>query len=115
LASAHPQIAEMAYSFRPVIIAYLHLVLVGVISILLLAWYIDRAFVRYTASRVSVWVLLAGFVGSELCLVLLPWWSQILPQLHPGACIFIFSALMLGGIAMFLFSFRRATPQSGAG
>ena len=42
LVSAHQNVADLAYYMRPVVIAYLHLVLVGIITIFLLVWYVEK-------------------------------------------------------------------------
>lgn len=98
LSSAHPHIAQLAYELRPVVIAYLHLVLVGVISLSIIVWYLERNLLRPDVARSSLIILLAGFIGSEICLVLIPWWGR-LPGNGPSAStvIFAFSVLMFAG------------------
>lgn len=107
LASSHPAVAEFAYALRPVVIAYLHLALVGVISFFLLSWYLRRGFVSASAGHVAIGLFFLGYIGSEVCLVLIPWWSRVVgPGLSPVAWIFGFSVLMLAGALLFLLSFR---------
>ena len=102
LASAHPVIAEMAYTLRPLTIAYLHLVLVGIITFFLLGWYIETERVRETPRKWSVVILLAGFIGSEVCLVLVPWWSHTIGNgISSSVAIFAFSILMVAGSLLF--------------
>jgi hypothetical protein len=93
LASAHAYIAALAYSMRPVIIAYLHLVLVGVISLFILAWYVDRQFIKREWAYRGLALLLIGFVGSEVCLLLQP--SSTLLRWTFGFSILMFLATFM--------------------
>lgn len=71
LLSSFPSIALLAYEVRFIVIAYLHLVLVGFLSFLILAWYQEYFRVRiltvFTTSS-----LIVGFVFSELLMLLIP-------------------------------------------
>lgn len=68
--SALPAVAKMAYVFNYYVIAYLHLVLIGVITLSMFIWYIERRVV--SVNRVWIFVLLIGFIVSELIMVLIP-------------------------------------------
>jgi hypothetical protein len=41
-ASSFPAVVELANAFRPIVIAYLHLVLIGFVSIFLLGWLMEK-------------------------------------------------------------------------
>ncbi len=111
LLSAYPAIAEFAYSARPVVIAYLHLVLVGVITLFLLAWYYERNLVNKRGAMWAIGLLLAGFATSELCLVIMPWWSAVVGSgIESSVAIFAVSTLMLAGAVGFFLAFR-PTPR----
>ena len=103
LLSAHPDIAELAYAMRPAIIAYLHLVLLGVISFFLLAWYMEMNFVEQRLATASAVVLFAGFGGSEITLVLMPWWDKVAGDHFPDPALVIFYASVLLLASTFLF------------
>ena len=106
LFSAHPFIAQLAYELRPVVIAYLHLVIVGIITFFLLAWYMDRRLVSQPLSGWAFSLLIAGFSGSELCLVIMPWWSRIIGEgISSAPAIFAFSVLMFTGAFFFYLAF----------
>lgn len=117
LMSAHPDLAVFAYSVRPVVIAYLHLVLVGVITLFLLAWYCERNLVKRETAMISVSLLMTGFVTSETLLILVPWWNTVTGgAVDSSLAIFIVSILMLTGGLLFLAGFspskRAASPIS---
>jgi hypothetical protein len=114
LASAHQQVADLAYYMRPVVIAYLHLVLVGIITLFLLVWYVEKNLVSISIATPSVFLLLAGFIGSEVCLVLSPWWSVVAgDSVQPALPIFVFSALMVLAFALFYLSFLKSKIRPG--
>lgn len=94
--SAFPSIVQFAYALRPVIIAYLHLVLVGVISLSLLVWLRESRFpgIRFGDNVITLFVFF--FLGMELCLVVYPWWGQVFGPDFPSAATltFFFSAAL---------------------
>jgi hypothetical protein len=111
--SAHPDIARMAYDLRPVVIAYLHLILLGIITFFILAWYLERDFVDHAVARWSISLLFAGFVGSEICLVALPWWYAGTSNsfFTPAWWIFAFSIILLVGAFGFYQAFLLKMPD----
>jgi len=106
LASALPAVAELAFSMRPIVISYLHLVLVGIISLFLLAWYIQRDLMSKVPARMAIIALMIGFVGSETILVLLPWWDLTpFDEMTSVTLIFAFSVFMVIATLLFLIAF----------
>lgn len=77
LLSSHPDVAQLVYEWRPVVIAYLHLVLLGVISLFLFSWYLEMNFIGKFAGEKTLILFLISFTGMEMCLILTPWWSTI--------------------------------------
>lgn len=51
--STHPALSQLAFGFRPIIIGYLHLVLLGVISIFLLGYMLSTQLVTVTRARIN--------------------------------------------------------------
>jgi hypothetical protein len=106
LASAHPYVAELAYTLRPLIIAYLHLGVVGVITLFLMAWYYQMELVQKTVGNISLALFVSGFAGSEMALLIMPWWNMILSTtLSAATVIFTFSILMAAGGVLFFVGF----------
>jgi hypothetical protein len=106
--SALPDIAQMAYELRPVVIAYLHLVLIGVISLPLLVWFIEFRLMRDLSGPRVVWLFLFAFLGMELSLVLSPWWTSFFgPGFFSSAhVIFLFSLILSFSCLLLLVSTR---------
>jgi hypothetical protein len=111
-ASAHPAIAQLAYELRPLVIAYLHLVLVGIITFTLIAWYVEMRLLKGPITRISIALLVTGFIGSELCLVISPWWSRLAGTgLSAPMSIFAFSVLMIAGTTSLFIAYRGPQPD----
>jgi hypothetical protein len=92
LTSSHPTVARLALEVRAFTIAYLHLVLIGVVTFFLLAWYLEKRLLKTRAS-IGVGLLIIGFVGSELAMI-----SSGIPQLsfpNTPILLFIFSAVIV--------------------
>ncbi len=104
LASAHPHIAHLAFDIRSFIIAYLHLVLIGVVTFFLLAWYIEKQIIEFKSSF-AIYLIVIGFVGSEIIMIL-----SSSPRLlfftvqSLSVILFLFSITLTFGIGIFLFN-----------
>ncbi|MCF3108986.1 hypothetical protein LL912_09370 [Niabella sp. CC-SYL272] len=67
--SVIPSVSRLVFGFRPVVIAYLHLVLLGVYSIFLTGFYIVQRAISYTLpAKVAAFVFVSGVVLNELLL-----------------------------------------------
>lgn len=103
LISVHPTIAAWSNDFRSITIAYLHLMLVGVLTFFLIGWMIHKRVIL--PATWSTGLLLLGFVGSEITLIVLPWWHEIVvnvPIQVYNHLLFFFSACMVAGVALLL-------------
>ena len=69
--SAHPDIATLACGLRPVVIAYLHLVLLGIISLFLIGWFYNQQVltVRRTG-KTGLIAFVAGVICNEIFLMI---------------------------------------------
>ena len=105
LMSAHPSLALFANEFRSIVIAYLHLVLLGGITFFLFSW-LGRKRVIDLGSTWKIGFILAGFIASEIMLVIAPWNDTVfhIPVRVFGHLLFFFSVLLVFGIGSFALS-----------
>jgi hypothetical protein len=113
LVSAVPQVAQLAYSLRPVVISYLHLVVIGVITLSLFVWFLEMKMVSPRIAKFALGLFLSGFIGSELCLVMTPWWGRITGNVISSAtAVFCFSVFLVAGVFIFAWAFFTKTDKS---
>ncbi|MGB4974565.1 MAG: hypothetical protein WBO32_18000, partial [Cyclobacteriaceae bacterium] len=92
--SVYPSIALLAYEVRFYVIAYLHLVLIGMISLFLIAWYVEWNLVPI--NKLNVYLLLIGFISSELVMISVGRWPGLF---NTPKWMVITSAVMVIGVA----------------
>lgn len=69
--STHPALSQMAFGFRPIVIGYLHLVLLGVITIFILGFIISQGMLTVKKYFMpGIWVFVAGIFANEALLML---------------------------------------------
>jgi hypothetical protein len=105
LISTIPAAAVFADEYRSIVIAYLHLMLVGCISFFLIAWLIRRCVID-KGFFWAVALILTGFTFSEIMLVMLPWNSAKfrMPVDIFNSVLFLFSTFMVFGIGRILYA-----------
>ncbi len=102
LGSVIPQVSKLAFGFRPVVIAYLHLIFLATISTFLIAYaWLNQMFNINKTSVFGVWMLLVTVLANELVLgvqgvaafsyTLIPFTQEILLFISIG----IFSSIIL--------------------
>jgi hypothetical protein len=103
LISATPAAAVFAEEYRTIVIAYLHLVLLGCISFFLMAWLIRKHVIDKRLFW-AVGLILTGFTFSEMMLVMLPWNNTIfhIPMDVFSSALFCLSTLMVFGVGLIL-------------
>lgn len=69
LVSVVPVVAQLAFDVRFYVIAYLHLVLIGVVSFFLFGWYHEQGYLK-NVPRVILYLLILAFVASETAMIL---------------------------------------------
>lgn len=70
LFSSFPYFADLAYKLHDLIIAYLHLVLIGFVTFFLMAYFIERNLLKLNGyTKTGLAFLLLGFIAIELILV----------------------------------------------
>jgi hypothetical protein len=106
--SAIPTLAKFISQIRFFILAYLHLVLIGVITFWILAWMAEHVFNRHIP-RSATFCLLTGFVITEVTMVATPLYGayfQVLTIILLGG-----SLLMAAGVAIIFMAVNRAPSE----
>lgn len=95
--SAHSSIAQLAYENRNYVMAYLHLVLLGIFSCFLLGWSIEKKWIKKPSQLVTA-LFLIGFVGMELTLISrIPTGNVLINSSH---LLFLFSLMIASGVGV---------------
>ena len=69
--STHPQLSQIAFGFRPIIIGYLHLVLLGMITLFIIGYAISQKIITMTRfARIGIIIFVVGVIINELILML---------------------------------------------
>ena len=111
LLSALPAVAVLAYNYRNFVIAYLHLVLLGCVSLFLIGWGLKSFDVANNkALRTGIAIFVIGFVCMELFLIAAPLSSMINYTIpFYNLLLLTLSILLPLGIALVAWSFFRST------
>lgn len=68
--STHPVLSQLAFGFRPIVIGYLHLVLLGVITIFILGYIISMNLLITSKYFITgIWVFISGVIINESLLM----------------------------------------------
>lgn len=69
--SIFPALSQYAFAYRPVVIGYLHLVLLGFVSLFNFGWMMHHGLIRLRTGILpaAAWLFLAGFLLTELTLM----------------------------------------------
>jgi hypothetical protein len=108
--SAAPAVAEMTIELRPIVIAYLHLVLMIVISLCLFVWYIEQNLIPQFLATQAIALFIVSFAGMEVALILAPWWSNIFGSdaYSSSVWLFLFSVMLsISCLLLYIFSTKR--------
>ena len=104
-ASVIPAISRMAFGFRPIVIGYLHLILLGIITIFILAYSFTFRQIQVNAgTKQGIIVFVTAIVFNEL-LLMIQGVSDLLYTGVPGMQYWLFAAacMLLGGIGIIVY------------
>ncbi len=108
--SIHPELSQLSYGFRPIIIGYLHLVLLGVTTIFILGYILSVKLLVISKLMIAgVYIFVSGVIINEL-LLMVQGVAALLYEVVPHIQFMLFGAaiILLGGIViLFAASFRR--------
>jgi len=97
LGSTIPSLSQLAFGFRPIVIGYLHLVLLGVISIFLIGYILSFKLIKITKMvTIGVGVFVTGIFINELFLMV-----QGVAALSYHIIPFINESLLIAALIMF--------------
>lgn len=107
LLSSHSDIAMLAGGNRSFVMAYLHLVLIGVISLTLITWYYLMGMLGRTFLPAVV-LIIAGFILTEILLLMIPSWTKLnLSDIaDPALAMFLSSVVLVIGVFLLVTAFR---------
>jgi hypothetical protein len=108
-----PSLGDLVFSNRPVIIGFLHLVLLGFVSIYLLAHFIHHRLIQLSAlSRVAIWLFIGGIVLNELTLFTQGLFTMLLigSSLYPWLLLLSASCLASGSLLLVFSHFSGRMP-----
>jgi len=117
LGSTIPEVSQLAFSFRNIVIAYLHLVLLLMLTVFLLGYLISIRLITLTPpGRIGIIVFVAGAILNELVLTL-QGVASFSYTLIPGAnhLLVAASVAMLVGISTAVIGCRRHDAHQGQG
>lgn len=103
--TAIPFLSHLAYGFRPIVIGYLHLVLLGVVSLFIISYSIAYHYLPLNnLKRTGIFIFVAGIILNEILLLLegvADLNYTVLPYINEGllgAAIILFSGVLLMNI-----------------
>ncbi|MEQ1553871.1 MAG: hypothetical protein ABL929_06825 [Ferruginibacter sp.] len=68
--SVHPALSQLSYGFRPIIIGYLHLVLLAITSIFLIGYIVSFNLIRVTKYlKIGIVIFVVGVIANEILLM----------------------------------------------
>jgi len=116
LFSTIPVISKLAFGFRPIVIAYLHLVLLAVISVFILAWLFSFNFIKTNKlSKTALLIFIGGVFLNEFALMIQGVASfSYFPVPHINEALFIIAVVMLLGAVLLFVSQMKHMPEKSA-
>jgi hypothetical protein len=114
LGSTHPQLSKLAFGFRPVVIAYLHLVLLAVISIFLIGYFYTNELIHITKNTTkAIYIFIVGVFLNELILAIQGIASfSYFPIKYINEILFLIALVLLTGSIMIVYSQRKSETTS---
>jgi hypothetical protein len=113
--SVHPALSQLSYGFRPIVIGYLHLVLLGVTSIFIIGYIVSFELIPLTKKLFTgVFIFVSGVIINELLLMVQGIAALTYTSVDGINIMLLIAAFILwGGAAMIFFSgLKRAQQQS---
>jgi len=108
--STHPQLSQIAFGFRPIVIGYLHLVLLGVITLFILAYsFAQNVITLSKLTGIGLTIFVSGVIINEIALMyqgVEAMEGESIDSIH--YYLLVIALVMFSGIAIFVRSqFRK--------
>ncbi len=98
LGSTYPPLSNLAFGFRPIVIGYLHLVLLGVITVFILGYIVSQKLILLTKiSKIGIIIFTFGIFFNELLLMV-----QGIAALKYESVPYINEMLLFAALIMFI-------------
>ena len=115
LGSTHPALSRLAFGFRPIVIGYLHLVLLGVITVFIIGYVISmQLMVVKTLRNAGAWIFVAGIIINEILLMLqgiMGLSYVIIPYINE--LLLVAALIMFSGLLLLQGNIRRSATATG--
>jgi hypothetical protein len=104
--SVVPSLSKLAFGFRPIVIGYLHLVLLGIMTLFILAWlYRTEVLFNNQRTRASLSIFIAGILINEALLMIQGIADiQYLDVPYTNLLLFFAAIILFTGAALIFFS-----------
>lgn len=114
LGSTHPQLSKLAFGFRPVVIAYLHLVLLAVVSVFLIGYFYTNNLIKTTKNTTrAIYIFMIGVFLNELVLAIQGIASfSYFPIKNINEILFLIALVLFTGSIMIVYSQRKSETIS---
>lgn len=112
--SIHPQLSQLSYGFRPIIIGYLHLVLLGVTTIFILGYIMSLQLVSISKLMAAgLYIFVAGVIFNEL-LLMVQGVAALMYKVVPHIQLMLFGAsvILVAGLGILFASSFNREPES---
>ncbi len=113
MVSTHPALSQIAFGFRPIVIGYLHLVLLGVITIFIFGFTIAmQLFPVKRYFKLGIWIFIGGIIFNETLLMVHGVTSlayTIVPFINE--LLFIAALIMFSGILILNINIKKQVNQ----
>jgi len=98
LISTIPMLSRWAFGFRPIVIGFLHLMLLGVLSLFIIGYlYAKELFKQNFYTKMGSMVLVTGIIGNQLLLLV-----QGIEAMHYVGIPYLNESLFIAAIVMFI-------------
>ncbi|KXK37788.1 MAG: hypothetical protein J5I52_12005 [Saprospiraceae bacterium] len=114
LGSTIPSVSHFAFGFRPIIIAYLHLVLLGMISIFIVTYlYTNHFLINQQRTITSMYIIFGGIFANELILAAQGVGSLSYTAIPyaAGTLVYVSAAIMIGIIMLVIYGFKKSKRE----